>query len=181
MQYDSLMAGHNKWKQIKHQKAKTDGQKSKVYTKYARLIGVEAKKVKGDLSSPTLVAVIEKAKKENVPKDVIDRAVKKSETSGNMESISYEAYGPGGCAMIIEALTENRNKAAQEVKFILSKHGFALAGMGAAAWAFTHNPDGSWTPNDTMDLSDEDLAVLGALVDELDENDEVQEVFTNVS
>ena len=181
MQYDSNMAGHNKWKQIKHQKAKTDAQKSKVYTKYARLIGAEAKKVKGDMSSPTLVAVIEKAKKENVPKDVIERAVKKSESSGDMESISYEAYGPGSCAMIIEALTDNRNKAAQEIKFILSKNGFALAGKGAAAWAFTHNPDGSWTPNDTMDLSDEELAALDTLVDELDANDEVQEVFTNVS
>jgi len=181
MQYDSDMAGHNKWKQIKHQKAKTDAQKSKVYTKYARLIGAEVKKAKGDLSSPSLAAVIEKAKKENVPKDVIDRAIKKSESSGDMVQISYEAYGPGGCAMIIEALTENRNKAAQEIKFILSNHGFELAGMGAAAWAFTHNPDGSWTPNTTMDLSDEDLAVLDALVDELDANDEVQEVFTNVS
>jgi YebC/PmpR family DNA-binding regulatory protein len=175
------MAGHNKWKQIKHQKAKTDAQKSKIFTKYARLISVEAKKVHGDMASPSLIAVIEKAKKENVPKDVIERAVKKSESSGAMESISYEAYGPGGCAMIIEALTENRNKAAQEVKHILSKHGFALAGMGAASWAFTRNPDGTWTPNSTMDLSDEDLAILDALVDELDENDEVQEVFTNVA
>ena len=175
------MAGHSKWKQIKHQKAKTDAQKSKIFTKYARLISVEAKKAHGDMASPSLIAVIEKAKKENVPKDVIERAIKKSESSGAMESISYESYGPGGCAMIIEALTENRNKAAQEVKHILSKHGFALAGMGAASWAFTRNPDGTWVANSTMDLSDEDLAILDALVDELDENDEVQEVFTNVA
>lgn len=176
------MAGHNKWSQIKRQKGKTDAQKSKIFTKYARLIGSEAKKVGGNLSSPTLAAVIEKARKDNVPKDVIERAVKKSSEAGAvMESITYEAYGPGGCAMIIEALTENRNKAAQEIKHILSKQGFALAGIGAAAWAFTHNPDNTWVANTTIDLSDEDLAILETLVDELDANDEVQEVFTNVS
>lgn len=176
------MAGHNKWSQIKRQKGKTDAQKSKIFTKYARLIGSEAKKVGGNLSSPTLAAVIEKARKDNVPKDVIERAVKKSSEAGTvMEAITYEAYGPGGCAMIIEALTENRNKAAQEIKHILSKQGFALAGIGAAAWAFTHNLDNTWVANTTVDLSDEDLAILETLVDELDANDEVQEVFTNVS
>ena len=174
------MSGHNKWSQIKNQKAKTDGQKSKIYSKHARLIALEAKKAGSNLLSPSLTAAIERAKKENVPRDVIDRAVKKGGETGGvaMESINYEAYGPGGCAIIIEALTENRNKAAQEVKHILSKNGFAIATPGSASWAFTRE-NMEWIPNMTVDLSDEDLAILGKLTDELEDNDEVQNVYTN--
>lgn len=174
------MSGHNKWSQIKNQKAKTDGQKSKIYSKHARLIALEAKKAGSNLLSPSLTAAIERAKKENVPRDVIDRAVKKGGETGGavMESINYEAYGPGGCAIIIEALTENRNKAAQEVKHILSKNGFAIATPGSASWAFTRE-NMEWIPNMTVDLSDEDLTILGKLTDELEDNDEVQNVYTN--
>ena len=174
------MSGHNKWSQIKNQKAKTDGQKSKVYSKHARLIALEAKKAGTNLLSPSLTAAIERAKKENVPRDVIDRAVKKGgETGGaQMDSITYEAYGPGGCAIVIEALTENRNKAAQEVKHILSKNGFAIATPGSATWAFTRE-NMEWNANMTVPLSDEDLTVLEKIVEELEDNDEVQSVYTN--
>lgn len=174
------MAGHNKWSKIKRQKEKTDGQKSKIFSKFVRLITSEVKKANGVATSPGVRAVIEKAKSENVPNDIIERAIKKSsEPSEALESITYEAYGPGGCGLVIEALTSNRNKAAQEVKFILSKHGFSLAGIGAATWAFTRNPDMSWSPNTTIPLSEEDGEVLSTLLDEFDENDEVQEVYTN--
>lgn len=182
------MSGHNKWSQIKRQKEKTDAQKSKTFSKYAKLITQEAKKAKGNRNSPGLQAAVDRAKAENMPNDNIERAIKKAtDNSAVMEGITYEAYGPGGCAMIIEALTDNRNKAAQEIKFILSKHGFALAGMGAAAWAFkkkltTDNlqptTDG-WEPTTTVPISEEDGEKLGKLVEELEENDEVQEVFTN--
>lgn len=174
------MSGHNKWSQIKRQKGKTDGQKSKVYSKYARLISMESKKVNGLASSPALTAVVEKAKKENVPKDVIERAIKKgTETDGAaMESITYEAYGPAGCAIVIEALTDNRNKAAQEVKHILAKQGFTLAGMGSATWAFTR-AGSEWNATTTVPLEDADISVLEKIVEELEDNDEVQAVFTN--
>ena len=175
------MSGHNKFSKIKHQKAATDAKKSKVFSKYVRLITAESKKVKGDMNSPTLTVIIEKAKKENMPKDVIERAVKKGTdtSSGSMEAITYEAYGPGGSALIIEALTDNRNKAAQEVKHILSKNGASIANPGAASWAF-EKQNREWMPKTTMDLSDEDLEILTKLVDELEDNDEVQAVFTNV-
>lgn len=174
------MAGHNKWAQIKRQKASTDAKKSKVFSKYARLIGAEAKKSNGAMSA-SLTAVIENAKKENVPKDVIERAIKKGKEVGGelMESVTYECYGPGGSAIIIEALTANRNKAAQEIKHILSKNGFTLANPGAAAWAFAKE-NMKWVPQTTLPLSDEDLVLLEKLVDELEDNEEVQEVFTNV-
>ncbi len=175
------MSGHNKWSQIKRQKGKTDAQKSKVYSKHARFITMESKKANGNLLSASLVTAIEAAKKDNVPKDVIDRAIKKGTESGgeSMEAVTYETYGPGGCAIVIDTLTSNRNKAAQEIKHILSKNGFELASQGSALWAFAKVGQ-EWVPQTMAELSDEDLALLDKLTDELEENDEVQKVFTNV-
>lgn len=174
------MSGHNKWKQIKEKKAKTDGAKSKIFGKFARLITVEAKKSSGNLSAPGLKTVIERARGENMPNDNIERAIKKATETGNAEMVSilYESYGPGGVALMIEALTDNRNKAAQEIKHILSKNGFELATQGSASWAFKKEAD-KWIPTTTIPLSDEDLSSLENLVNELEDNDEVQEVFTN--
>jgi transcriptional/translational regulatory protein YebC/TACO1 len=145
-----------------------------------KLISAEAKKAGGNLRSPGLVNAIEKAKKENVPNDTIDRAVKKatSDNSAAMEVVTYEAYGPSGVAIIIEALTDNRNKAAQEIKHILSLQGSALAAPGSASWAFTKTHEG-WVANTTTPLEDADIEVLGKLVEALEENDEVQDVYTN--
>jgi YebC/PmpR family DNA-binding regulatory protein len=174
------MSGHSKWAQIKRQKGAEDAKKSKLFGKLGSLIASESRKAKGDVSAPGLRSVIEKAKKENMPKDTIERAVKKG--AGNegeiLEELLYEAYGPGGTAIIITALSTNRNKAAQEIKFILSKYGAALAAQGAASWAFTKTADG-WEPNSRMALSDDDGGKLGELINELEDNDEVQEIFTN--
>ncbi len=177
------MSGHNKWSKIKNKKAVTDAYKAKVFSKLVRFITVESKKAKGDLNSPGLRAAIEKAKAENVPSDNIDRAVKKGlgGEAGSMEQIAYEAYGPGGCALVIEALTDNRNKAAQEIKHILSKNGYELAAPGSATWAFVPPSGGSreWIPKSSVQISEEDGVKLNALIEELEENDEVQEVYTN--
>src|SRR3989339_480578 len=171
------MSGHNKWSKIKRQKGETDAQKSKVYGKMVRLITVEAKKAGGNVDSPGLKAVIERAKAANVPKDNIERAIKKfSEGGAVMESIVYEAYGPGGCALVIETLTDNRNRTSKEIKHILSEQGFSLAGIGAASWAFSHNPGEEWVAQTTILLSEEDGEKLGELVDKLEENDDVQDV-----
>jgi YebC/PmpR family DNA-binding regulatory protein len=173
------MAGHNKWAQIKRQKGKTDAEKSKLFSKFSRLITLEAKKAGGNKNSPSLKAVIDRAKAANMTNDAIDRAIKKStESTAAMEPITYEAYGPGGSAIVIEALTDNRNKAAQEIKFILSKHGYSLAGIGAATWAFEKTAEG-WMPKTTVALEEADVTKLEALATELETNDEVQEVFTN--
>ncbi len=174
------MSGHNKFSKIKHQKAKNDGQKSKIFGKLVRYISVEAKKSGGNLKSPGLALAIEKAKKENMPNDTIDRAIKKAtiDNSATMDNIIYESYGPGGVAILIDVLTDNRNKAAAEVKHILSNHGSELASVGSATWAFTKTHEG-WTANTTMPLEDEDITKLSALVEELEENDEVQNVHTN--
>ncbi|MDE2188555.1 MAG: YebC/PmpR family DNA-binding transcriptional regulator [Patescibacteria group bacterium] len=174
------MSGHNKFSKIKHLKAKTDAQKSKVFTKMVRLITMEVKKAKGVVSSPGVVAAIDRARKENVPNDTIDRAVKKATTdnSAAMETIVYESYGPGGVALLIDVLTDNRNKAAQEIKHILSSNGAALAAPGSASWAFTKTHEG-WQANSTMPLEDADVEALQKLVEELEENEDVQDVYTN--
>lgn len=113
-----------------------------------------------------------------MPADTIERAVAKATEAKDLESIMYEAYGPGGVGIIIEALTDNRNKAAQEVKHILSKNGYALAGIGSVMWSFAKE-NGQLKPTTTIPLSDSDAELLDALVNELEENDEVQEVITN--
>ncbi|MCF7833782.1 MAG: YebC/PmpR family DNA-binding transcriptional regulator [Candidatus Pacebacteria bacterium] len=176
------MSGHNKWAQIKRQKAVTDAKRSQIFSKLSKNISVEARLSDGK-DSPSLRAAIEKAKKVNMPKDVIERAVKKgSEPSNQMEYIMYEAYGPGGAGIIIETLTDSRNRTAQEIKHLLSKNGFSLAGIGSVSWAFTkeNTPQGMlWIPNTTTSLSDEDILALDNLIEEIESNDDVQDVYTN--
>lgn len=176
------MSGHSKWKQIKEKKGKTDSQKSKAFSKYAKLITVEAKLANGNREAPGLKAVIERAKKENMPNDNIERAIKKATEvgAGQMENITYEAYGPGGVAIIIEALTDNRNKASQEIKIALGKHEISLASPGSAMWAFKKELiTNHLSPITTTELGDEDLAALEKIVEDLENCDEVQEVITN--
>lgn len=175
------MSGHSKWAQIKRQKGAEDARKSKLFGKLGSLIASESKRAKGDLNAPGLRLAVERAKKENMPKDTIERAIKKGlgADQREMETLVYEGYGPGGSALIIVALTDNRNKAAQEIKHILSKNGGSWAEQGAASWAFTKSDEG-YTPNMTVPLSDEDAEVLSNLVDLLEDCEEVQEVFTNV-
>ena len=172
------MSGHNKWTQIKRQKGASDAKKSQMFGKLSRLLSTQVKLAHGDKNSATVRAVVEKAKAVNMPIDTIERAIAKATEAKALEPVTYEVYGPGGVGIIIEALTDNRNKASQEVKHILSKNELVLAGIGSVAWAFEKKEDG-WIPKTTISLSDTDLELLGKLVDELEENEEVQEVFTN--
>jgi YebC/PmpR family DNA-binding regulatory protein len=176
------MSGHNKWSKIKHKKAATDAKKSKVFSKYSKLITVAAKKANGDANSPEVRTIVEKARKENMPKDNIDKAIKKATEvgGGDLSPVVYEAYGPGGSAMIISGLTDNNNRTAAEVRHALSKHNIELAATGSASWAFDKNEDG-YTPTTTVDLSDEDSEKLEKIIDSLDEVDDVDDVYTNVT
>lgn len=176
------MAGHSKWAQIKRQKAVTDAARSRVFSRYARLITLESKKAGGLITAPGLAAVIARAKAANMPKDNIERAIAKgtSKDAGDLERVVYEAYGPGGAAIVIDALTDNKNRTTQEIRLIFTKNELELANPGAAVWAFTKKPEGGFAANEPlMDVSDEDGEKLGRLLDALDEHDDVQEVFTN--
>ncbi|MAZ67249.1 hypothetical protein CL652_00570 [bacterium] len=176
------MAGHNKWSKIKHKKAATDAAKSKVFGKMARLIAVESKKANGDTSAPGLRAAIDSAKAISMPKDNIERAVAKgtSDETAALESILYEMYGPSGTAVLIDILTDNRNRTAAEIRHLLSRLGYELATPGSAVWAFTKTAEG-YDANSTVEISDEDGEKLEKLMEALDEHDDVQDVYTNAA
>ena len=186
-------------------KGKTDAKKSQIFSKYAKLIANEARMAlstgsrQGSVNrdAPALRAAIERARKENMPNDSIDRAVKKAtEGGGALEAIMYEGYGPGGVALLIEVLTDSRNRSAGEIKHLLAENGGNLAGPGAAVWAFEKRTtlasgDGgtpfgkgdtaheSWVATTTVPLEDADLEKLDKLVETLEANEDVQEVVTN--
>jgi len=134
------MAGHSKWKQIKHKKAATDAKRAQSWTKVIREITVAAKAGGGDPNgNPRLRTAIDAAKAVNMPNDNIDRAVKKGtgELEGaTYEEVSYEGYGPGGTAIFIEASTDNPNRTVAEVRHALSRHGGNLGASGSVAWMF---------------------------------------------
>ncbi|WP_457568727.1 YebC/PmpR family DNA-binding transcriptional regulator [Desulfurobacterium sp.] len=134
------MAGHSKWANIKHKKAAQDAKRGKIYTKLAREITVAAREGGGDPEfNPRLRAAIEKAKKFNMPKENIERAIKRGtgEIAGETyEEVTYEGYGPGGVAIIVKCLTDNRNRTASEVRHAFSKHGGNLGTSGCVSWMF---------------------------------------------
>lgn len=175
------MAGHNKWSKIKHKKALTDAKKSKVFSKFVKLIQVESKKAGGNTDSPGLRAAIDKAKAENMPSSNIEKAIAKGKAGEGevMEHVTFEAYGPGGSAIIIEGLTDNNNRTAPEIKHILTKRGLQLAAPGSAIWAF-EKVDGTWQAKTPHEVSEDDLEKLEGLMEELEDHDDVQGVYTNV-
>ena len=174
------MAGHNKWSKIKHKKATADARKSKVFGKLTALLLAESKKSGGDRSSPGLKSAIDRARGENMPMVNIDRAIERGNSGDGPapEKIIYEAYGPGGCALLIETLTDNRNRSSAEIRHILSKHGTGLGAKGSAAWLFAQNNE-TTVPNSTVTLSDGDRRKLEMLVADLTDQDDTHAVHTN--
>lgn len=176
------MAGHNKWAQIKRQKGANDAARSQLFGKLARRITLEAKKAAGDMNASSLRAAIEKARAANMPKENIERAIAKGAgaDASSMEAVTYEAYGPGGAAVIIECLTDNKNRALQELKGVFAKHSIQLASPGAALWAFDKTNEG-YVPKATIPLSAEDDASLMKIMELIDALDDVEEVYTNAA
>jgi YebC/PmpR family DNA-binding regulatory protein len=134
------MSGHNKWASIKHKKAATDAKRGKLFSKLSKELTVSAKTGGGDPdANPRLRVAINKAKAVNMPADNIDRAIKKGtgELPGvSYEEISYEGYGPKGIAIIVDALTDNKNRTSAEIRNIFSKKGGNMAGTGSVNWMF---------------------------------------------
>ncbi|MFH1478991.1 MAG: YebC/PmpR family DNA-binding transcriptional regulator [Candidatus Omnitrophota bacterium] len=134
------MSGHSKWASIKHKKAATDSKRGKVFTKLIKEITVAARNGGGDVSTnPRLRTAIDRAKQANMPADNIDRAVKKG--TGGLEGVTYEefsieGYGPGGVAIMVDVLTDNKNRTTAEIRNIFSKRNGNVAGAGSVAWMF---------------------------------------------
>ena len=147
-----------------------------------RFLTIEIKKAKGDRNAAGVRTAIEKAKAANMPADNIERALSKaSSDSSQMEAVMYEAYGPGGCALIIEGYTDSRNRTSQELKHLLSTYGGSLAGPGAALCAFNKTPDGTFEPLSPIELNDADAQKMAELSDALEEHDDISEVYTNAA
>jgi YebC/PmpR family DNA-binding regulatory protein len=134
------MSGHNRWSKIKHKKEATSAKKSKVWTKLIKEITVSARLGGGDASgNPRLRTAVDKAKGQNMPNDTIDRAIKKGTGEFgdvNYEEFVYEVFGPGGAAILVEIMTDNRNRTASEIRNLLTRNGGNLGASGSVSWMF---------------------------------------------
>ena len=239
------MSGHSKWNNIKRKKEKTDGAKAKIFTKVGREIAVAVKMGGGDPNNnSTLKVLIAKAKANNIPNDNIERIIKKAAGEGSKnayENITYEGYGPGGVAVIVETLTDNKNRTAGDVRHLFDKFGGNMGTTGCVSFGFQekgvfviNNEDGEYdedkimedvmeagaddfsmedesveitcepsafggvlealqgmgysfetaevqmVPNNYVNLSDPDqIKMMGLLLEKLEENDDVQNVWHN--
>lgn len=178
------MSGHSHWSSIKHKKGAMDAKRGKIFSKISRLISIAAREKGEDPeSNPRLRVAISKAKEANMPKDNIERAIKKG--SGQiegvkMEEIFYEAYGPSGIALIIEVITDNKNRALSEVKHTLSRFDGKMAETGSVKYLFDKKAE-KWIPKYPIEITDEKTkSQLEKLFDALDENDDVQEIYSNL-
>lgn len=175
------MSGHSKWSTIKRKKGAIDAARGKVFTKIIKEITVAAKIGGGDVdANPRLRLAVQSAKSNNMPADNITRAIKKGtgELEGvNYEEITYEGYGPGGSALIVESLTDNRNRTVAELRHLFSKNGGNLAESGAVSWNFERKGvitvlKGTYTEDDLMNV------ILDAGADDLKDEEEFFEVTT---
>src|SRR6188768_1709295 len=165
------MSGHSKWATTKHKKAAIDAKRGKLFAKLIKNIEVAARTGGGDLAgNPTLFDAVQKAKKTSVPNDNIDRAVKRgsgAEAGGaDWQTIMYEGYAPNGVALLIECLTDNKNRAAMEVRMAMTRNGGSMADPGSVAYLFTRKgvvllPKGELAEDDVL------MAVLDAGAEEV--------------
>jgi YebC/PmpR family DNA-binding regulatory protein len=175
------MAGHSKWAGIKHRKAVVDARRGKLFTKLARGITVAAKEGGGDPDSNSALALaVQKAKDASMPKDNIERAIAKGTGGGAdaeaLETVLYEGYGPGGVALLIEAVTDNRNRTGAEVRHILGRHGGSLGEPGSVAYLFDKR---GVVVIDASRYDEDDLiAAIDAGALDIERDDDVFEVLT---
>ena len=175
------MSGHSKWATIHRKKGLIDAERGKVFQKLAKEIYVAAKGTNGDPdSNPSLRAVIEKCRSQNMPKDNIQKAIDKAVGAGSgedYESIRYEGYGPNGIAFMVDCLTDNRNRTASFVRSAFTKRGGNLGTDGSVSYMF--NRKGIIVIEKTVDEDELMMAVLDAGADDLVSNDDSYEIYTS--
>jgi YebC/PmpR family DNA-binding regulatory protein len=175
------MAGHSKWAGIKHKKAIVDARRGKLFTKLARAITVAAKDGGGDPEgNPTLALAIQRARDASMPKDNIERAIAKGTGEGAdaeaLEAVMYEGYGPGGVALLVDALTDNRNRTGSEVRHTFTKHGGNLGEPGSVAYLFDKR--GVIVVDATRYAEDDLLPAIEAGALDVTVDDDVFEILT---
>lgn len=176
------MSGHSKWSTIKRKKEAQDAKRGKIFTKLAREITIAAREAGGDPETNfKLRLVMDKAKLANMPKDNVERAIKRGtgELKGaELEELRYEGYGPNGVAVLIQVLTDNRNRAVSDVRRALSKHGGNLGAAGCVAWLF--DPKG-YVSLEVEDEDPEELALLAieAGAEDIETDGQLLEIYTD--
>ena len=180
------MSGHSKWSSIKHQKATTDAKKGAVFTRMARNITIAAKQGGQDPeTNAKLRMAIDAAKSANVPKDNIERAIKRGSPNSNeaeLQEAIYEAYGPSGVGIIIKVVTDNTNRAVSEIKHCLTKQGASLGEKGSVMWNFdskTNEKGIAYEPKTTITLDEQAKKKMQNLENALENLEDVNEYFTN--
>lgn len=178
------MSGHNKWSTIKHKKGKTDAQRARVFTKIGREIAIAVREGGPNPDNNSkLRDVIAKAKASNMPNDNINRSIQKAAGEGsgvNYEEITYEGYGAGGVAVIVETLTDNRNRTASDVRHIFDKFGGSMGTSGCVAWMFDHK--GVLVIERTAEMDEDEvmMAALDAGAQDFDAGEEAFEIQTGI-
>lgn len=177
------MSGHSHWAGIKHKKAVVDAKRGKLFSKLAKIIAVAAREKGGDPAmNPRLRIVIETAQKANMPKENVERAIKRGTgqlEDTKLEEITLEVYGPEGIALLIEGITDNKNRTLSEIKKILSDHNAKLATEGSVRWAFERSGN-EWAPKFPMDVAPKQREKLEKLFEALDDCEDVQEIYSNL-
>mgnify|MGYP001577281334 CR=1 FL=1 len=176
------MSGHSKWSTIKHKKALTDAKRSKVFSKISSVVTIAARRGGDPAKNPSLRAAIEKAREVNMPKENTDRAIKRGtgEIEGVvLEEITYGAFGPGGVAILITVITDNKNRTLGEIKKILLEHNAKFAEFSSLQWMFKRE-GADWIPNAPVKIEDGDIKnQLTTLYEALDEQNDTNEIYSN--
>jgi YebC/PmpR family DNA-binding regulatory protein len=180
------MSGHSKWATTKHKKAVVDARRGKLFAKLIKNVEVAARSGGPDLTAnPTLYDAVQKAKRSSVPNDNIDRAVRRGaglEAGGAAyETITYEGYAPGGVALLVECLTDNRNRAASEVRVALTRNGGSMADAGSVSYLFSRKGVVIVPKSDKLDEDDVLVAVLDAGAEEVNDLGESYEVVSEAT
>lgn len=166
------MSGHSKWSQIRHKKGAADKKRGQVFARIAGLITIAARRGTDPKSNASLAQIIARAKAENMPNDNIERAIKKSsdKSINQTEELLIDAIGPGGVALRIKAITDNRNRTISEIKLILANNNSKMVQPGSVDWMFS-----SPTP-----ISEEDSASMDKLMEALDDHSDIEDLKTNL-
>lgn len=177
------MSGHSKWANIKNKKEKTDAQRGKIFTKIGREIAIAVKEGGPDPDNNSkLRDVIAKAKANNMPNDNISRSIKKAAGEGgnvNYEEVTYEGYGPGGTAVIVQVVTDNRNRAAAEMRHIFDKSGGSMGASGCVSWMFDKKGMIVIEKSDSVDEDELMMAAVDAGGEDFVPTDDVYEITTD--
>jgi YebC/PmpR family DNA-binding regulatory protein len=176
------MSGHSKWSTIKHKKAATDAKRGKIFTRLAKEVTIAAREGGSDTTmNVRLRLAVDKAKAANMPKDNIERAIKRGTgelEGGELDEVVYEAYAPHGVGLLVETVTDNRNRAVAEIRHVLNKHGGSMAEVGAVAWQFTRK--GYINVVGRFDSDELFMVAAEAGADDVQFSEESAEIYTSL-